>query len=487
MLVFLFLGILFENTQTINIGDNMSRSTFLWIQDQMKDSFDFKFREIKNRLGSTYIMYVDDLCDVKFISEYVVYPLLNEYEVSDVDLIKTNVLRSSYVKEVYDKYELINHILSGDVVILFDFSDRALVCEAKGYVRRGITAPLTEAVLKGPREGFNELIVDNVSLIRRKVKNTNLKFEIITVGSNSNTAVSLVYIKYLTDENLVSHIREKINSIHTSFILDTNYIDEILKDKKTVFNTIGYSEKPDVVASKLMEGKVAVIVDGSPTVLIAPYFFLELFQTPDDYYSNIFISNISRIQRWVAFLIATLLPSVYVAVTTHHIALMPTIFVFNLASSRTGVPFPTTVEFLLMLSFFGLLREAGIRLPQPTGQALSIVGALILGEAAVGAGLASQSTIVVVSIASIATFLIPNLYVPATVWSLILVVLGSLLGMTGVAFGIFILIGHLSRLETCGFKYLYPLGTVNKLKLGDAFIRKHLIDISKPDSIKKGG
>ncbi|WP_461204289.1 spore germination protein [Clostridium sp. DL1XJH146] len=463
----------------------MGRNTFLWIKDEMKGSFDFKWRLIKNKQGYIYIMYIDDLCDAKFISEYVVAPLSNNYEISDVDLIKTGIVSSSYVKEVVDRDELINHVLSGDVVIIFDFSDRNLICEAKGYVRRSINTPLTEAVLKGPREGFNELIVDNVSLIRRKVKNRNLKFESMSVGTNSNTSVALVYIDHLTDEKLISYIRDKINSLDINFILDINYIEEILREKKTAFNTIGYSEKPDVIASKIMEGKVAVIVDGTPSVLIAPYFFLEHFQTPDDYYSNIVISTISRIERWIAFLLATLVPGLYVALTTHHFSLIPTVFVFGLASSRTGVPFPTIVELILMLSFFGLLREAGIRLPQPTGQALSIVGALILGESAVGAGLASQSTIVVVSVASIATFLIPNLYVPASLWSLIIVVLGSLIGMPGVYFGIFLLITHLSKLETCGYKYLYPLGTVKKLKLGDVFVRKFLVDISKPDSIKK--
>lgn len=448
------------------------------LKEKLKDSFDVKYREIECSQGIIYAIYIDNLCDSKFISEYIIEPLLKNNKITNVENIRKEVLWANNVGEVNSENETIMHILSGDLVLVFNFEKTILYCEAKGFAKRSIGIPPTEAVIKGPREGFNEVIVENIALIRRKIKNENLKFESMEFGDKSNTTVVISYIKGTAPERLVEYIKNKIRNTNADFILDTNYIEEELKNKYSTFDTIGYTEKPDIAASKLFEGKVLVMVDGTSSVIIAPFFFIENLQAADDYYLNKYFTSISRIQRWIALITAMILPGLYISLSTYHFALLPTVFVSRLANSRAGVPFPTIVEVTIMIVFFQLLREAGIRLPQPTGQAMSIVGALILGEAAIGAGLTSQTTIVIVAVSSISTFLVPNLYKAIIVWSSIILLFSALLGLPGFYMGFFLLLSHLASLDSCGYPYLFPIGTLQSYKLKDVFIRSSLNKIS---------
>ena len=449
------------------------------IKEKLKNSYDVKYREIECEVGTIFGVFIDDLCDSKFISEYIFNPLMrHQIETDDIEYIKKEVLPANSIGDINSIDEAIYHVLSGDVILVFSFSDKSFYCEAKGYVRRSVGVPITENVIKGPREGFTEAFVDNVSLIRRKIKNSSLKFETLIIGDKSNTVTVICYIEGVAPKKLVDYIRKKVSNIKLEFILDTNYIEEQLKNKNTVFDTIGTTEKPDVVASKLLEGKVGIIVDGTPFVITAPHFFIDNFQTPDDYYSNKYFGNLSRIMRVVGFCLASLLSGLYLAISTFHFSLIPTVITLKLSISRAGVPFPTVVELFLMTFFFQLLREAGIRLPQPIGQSMSIVGALILGDAAVGAGLASQSTIVIVALASIASFLVPKLYGALSIWNIIIIFFSSVLGLPGFYIAFFIFISHMAGLESCGYPYLFPMGTLESFKFNDLLYRKDLSRIS---------
>ncbi|MGY0372433.1 spore germination protein [Clostridium sp. JNZ J1-5] len=456
----------------------MSREYIDYLKSKLEDSFDVKFREIQVNEGKIYAVFIDNLSDKSFISEYIILPLIQSEKYVDIDSVKREILNANIVGDVESKEDAIMHILSGDLVLVFDFWDAVIFCETKSFPKRGISDPKTENVIKGPQEGFNEVVVDNIALIRKRVKNENLRFESMVVGKKSNTTVVLAYIKGIAPDRLVGYVRDKINSMEEDFILDINYIEERLKSKGTIFDTIGYTERPDKAASRLFEGRVVVIVDGTPEVITAPYFFIENLMAADDYYSNKYFANAVRIQRWVAFFLATFLPGLYIALTTYHFSLVPTVFVFRFAIARAVVPFPTIVEVILMTFFFQLLREAGVRLPEPTGQTMSIVGALILGDAAVGAGLASQITIVIVSIASISTFLIPSLYRPISLWGLIILLFSALLGLPGFYMGFFTFIAHISSLTSCGYPFLYPLGTLESFKYKDEILRSDLNEIS---------
>ena len=458
-----------------------------YVKKRFEGAFDVKYREIMTSLGLCTLVFIDDLCSAQFISEYIVTPLgKKDYKCWSVEDVIPNVLGiniASYAKDVEDA---ILHVLSGDVVLLFNDHEKIIYCEVKGFVRRGVGIPVTESVVKGPREGFTELFVDNVSLIRRKIKNSDLKFEPIYVGNRSQTVVCISYIKGIAPDYLIDHVKEIVNKLDLKFILDTNYIEDALRKKKSVFDTVGYTEKPDEVAAKMLEGRVAILVDGTPFVITVPYFFLENFQAPDDYYLNKYFVNFTRVIRWIAFFLATFMPGLYVAILTHHFALIPSLFVFRLAVSRAGVPLPTIVEVLIMMVAFQLIKEAGLRLPQPIGGAMSIVAGLILGDAVVGAGIASRITIIVVAISTLSYFLTPKLYGAMSIWSLIITVVSSMFGLPGFFIVALVLIAKLADLDTGGYSYLFPLGSVETYKFKDIIFRGDLRHISQHVVEKEG-
>lgn len=457
----------------------MNEDFYNYIKKTLKDTFDVKYRNIDYGSGMATLVFIDNMSDSKFISEYIITPLIkNDCPVDDIETVKSKILQANIVDDVKNEEDAVAQIVSGNTVLLFSNFDRVIFCETRRFTKRAVAVPETENVIKGPREGFTEAFPDNISMIRRKVKNPDLKFENITVGQKSNTVVVIVYIKGVTPEPLLNSVRNTIVRIRDEFILDTNYIEEQLGGKKSMFNTVSYTEKPDVMASKIMEGRVGVFVDGSPFGITVPNFFVENFQAPDDYYMNKFYSNVTRWLRLTAFFISVFLPGLYIAFITYHFPLIPSVFIFRLAVSRAGVPFPTVVEVFLMMTFFQLIKEAGVRLPQPIGQAMSIVGALILGDAAIGAGLASQSTVLIVALTSICYFLIPKLYSGSAIWSVILLFFGAMLGLPGFYIGFFVFITHLAGLKSNGYPFMYPLGTLHMFKYRDILYRKNLSEIS---------
>ncbi|MBB6624620.1 spore germination protein [Clostridium gasigenes] len=457
-----------------------------YIEERLKDSFDVKNRRIDTVLGKATLIFIDDLSGANAISEYVILPLRGH---GDIEGAKSNVKTPNDVVEklidlnasgiAKDKDDAITHVLSGDPIVVFDDFEEIIYCEAKNFPRRGVGIPETESVLKGPREGFNELIVDNVALIRRRIKNPDLKFETLIVGEKTQTAVAITYIKGIAPQEIIKQVKETIKNLDIRFILDTNYIEASLKKQESFFDTVGYTEKPDEVSAKLLEGRVGVIVDGTPFVITVPYFFLENFQMPDDYYLNKHYTNLNRILRWVAFFIAAFAPGIYVATITYHFSMIPSLFIFRLAVSRAGVPFPTVLEVIIMMLAFQLIKEAGLRMPKPIGGAMSIVAGLILGDAAVGAGLASRVTIIIVAISTLSYFLIPKLYGAVSFWAMVLVIFAALFGLPGLIAGQMILLTQIAQLDSVGYPYLFPVGSIEEYKFKDIILRGHLTKISQ--------
>ncbi|MGL5352414.1 MAG: spore germination protein [Clostridium sp.] len=457
-----------------------------YINEKLKGSFDVKNRKIETVLGKATIIFIDDLSGAEAISEYVILPLRGHGDLQGAhgdiktpnDVVEKLIdLNASGLAK--DNDDAIMHVLSGDPIVVFDDYEEIIYCEAKNFPRRGVGIPETESVLKGPKEGFNELIVDNVALIRRRIKNPALKFEAIVVGEKTQTAVALTYIDGIAPVEIVAQVRDTIKNLDLRFILDTNYIEDSLKKQESFFDTVGYTEKPDEICAKLLEGRVGVIVDGTPFVITVPYFFLENFQMPDDYYLNKHYTNFNRVLRWFAFFIAAFMPGFYVSIITYHYSMIPSLFIFRLAVSRAGVPFPTFLEVIIMMLAFQFIKEAGLRLPKPIGGAMSIVSALILGDAAVGAGIASRITIIVVALSTLSYFLIPKLYGAVSFWSMVLVVFSSLFGLPGLICGGMILLIQIAELDTVGYPYLFPIGSITKYKFKDVLFRGHLTRISQ--------
>ncbi|MBP2654734.1 MAG: spore germination protein [Firmicutes bacterium] len=422
------------------------------------------------------LVMIEGMVDRGAINESILKPLLFTKYNGDINgtlaFIKANVLSVANIKEIRTVREVVDEVLAGNAILIIDKSDIALVSEVKGWESRSVEEPDTEAVVRGPREGFVETIRTNTALLRRKIKNPNLKIEALKVGEKTQTAICIAYIKGIVDERIVQELKKRLDKIEIDAVLESGYIENLIEDAPfSLFPTVGNSEKPDNVSAKLLEGRVAVFVDGTPFVLMVPYLFVEAFQVSEDYYSRPYYTTFIRWLRWFAFFTSTVLPALYVAITTYHQELLPQALLTSIATAQEGTPFPAVVEALLMQIIYEILREAGVRLPRPVGSAVSIVGALVIGEAAVTAGLVGAPMVVIVGGTAISSFLIPALSDVNALLRIMLIIMAGFSGIYGIILGFILTIIHQCSLRSFGVPYMSPLAPINVSDLKDVFVR----------------
>jgi spore germination protein KA len=448
------------------------------------ESRDIIYREFafgRNKKIEAALIYVEGMSEKFIINDVIMKTLMYDnvltdmeerMDISQLHTIKTNMLSAGNIGQVKSMDEVIDGCLSGDTVLLIEGCNEALVINTRTWERRSIQEPKTEAVVRGPREGFSETLSTNMTLLRRKIKNPNFVFETMRIGKQTKTSVCIAYLKGVVNTKLIDEIKLRLNRINTDAILESGYIEQFIEDSPySIFPTIGNSEKPDAAAAKILEGRVAILVDGTPFVLTAPMLFIEGFQNSEDYYSRTYFSSILRILRFLAFSISVLAPALYVMLSIFHQELIPTTLLFTMAANREGVPFPAIMEAALMLSTYEILREAGVRLPRPVGQAVSIVGALVIGEAAVSAGLVGALMVIVVSVTAVSSFVVPVYTDVISILRVIFLLLVGALGIFGLAVGFLGVLIHLSSLRSFGAPYLSPLAPLSKGDLEDTFIR----------------
>lgn len=447
-----------------------------FIRTTIGNSTDVIMRDIhvgsKNEI-KVAIFYTDGLTDTKALNSFILDPLILEIRKTDVNqkissnpgkvlkLIKDEILAVGGIREVSDFDKIFTTILSGDAVILAEGSDQGLIVSMRGGEDRGVQEPSAQTVIRGPREGFSESIRTNTSLIRKRIKDPNLWLESKPIGRVTKTDVSIMYIRGIVNDKIVEEVRNRLERIDIDGILETGYIEELIQDETyTPFPTIYNTERPDVVAAGLLEGRVAILVDGTPFVLLVPALFGQFLQAAEDYYQRWDIGNLIRLLRYIALAISLLAPSIYIAVTTFHQEMLPTPLLISLAAQREGVPFPAFVEAIMMEVTFEILREAGVRMPRAIGQAVSIVGALVIGQAAVEAGIVSAAMVIVVAITAISSFVIPtfNLAISIRILRFGLMALAASFGLFGVTVGLIAIVLHLSSLRSFGIPYMSPFG-----------------------------
>ncbi len=424
------------------------------------------------------IIFADEMVNKEIINENIIKPIVectvdkSIFKFGLLDYLMNTIVISGEIRRAKDIDELIGSILYGDTILLINGLEEALVIDTKGWETRSISEPLSESVVRGPREGFTESIKINLSLIRRRIRSNKLKFQFKEIGSRSKTRVCICYIEELANEKILKELFTRLENIKIDGVLETGYIEELIKDSPfSPFNTIGYTERPDVVVAKLLEGRIAVLCDGTPFVSTLPYLFIEYFQASEDYYKNYIFSTINRLIRIFGFFLSTSVPAVYVALTTYHQEMIPTPLLLSISAAREGVPLPTVVEAMLMLFIFEVIREAGIRLPAAIGQAVSIVGALVLGEAAVTARLISAPIVIVTALTGISSFLTPQMIETLILIRFILLALSSFLGLYGYIFGIIGIFIHLMSLRSFGVPYMLNVSSINKQDIKDTAIR----------------
>jgi len=412
------------------------------------------------------------------VNESIIQPILRNnlsQEISNNELLKElrkKVIAANEVVEESDVDKIINAVVYGNTIFLTEGYDKALIISSRGWQSRAIIEPEAEKIIRGPREGFNESILVNISLIRRKIRNPDLKFQFKEMGTRTHTNTCICYIEGLVARNILNELKRRLDEIDIDGILDSGYIQELIRDAPfSPFETVGYSERPDVIAAKLLEGRVALLVDGSPVVLTVPFVLTESIQSNEDYYINYIFASVNRLMRTVSALLAISVPAVFTSLVTFHQELLPTALLLSISSSRKGVPIPTAVSIFLMLLVFDALREAGTRMPTPIGQAVNIVGTLVLGQAAVEAKLVSAPVIIMTALTGILTLMNAKLIGATIVLRFSLLILSSVIGIYGYLMGMIVINLHLMSMRSFGVPYMLNSTAVRNHNGQDTWIR----------------
>jgi len=456
----------------------------IYLKNVFDNCSDIVIREIKitnNPQYSAILAYIDGMVSQDLIEESVIKKLTAK---SVDDAYRPN--SESYIQYLLgirpediheDLSKVVESILNSKIILLVDGVNKGLTIDFKNPPARNVEQPEAELSLRGPKEGFTESIRTNTCLLRKKIKNINLKMESHTLGKQTKTTIVVCYLSGIANDKIVNEVRIRLHNIKIDSVLGSNYIGEYIQDSSFfIFPTIFHTEKPDVLASKILEGHVAIMVDGTPDVLTVPCLFVEFMKTLDDYYLKFIPATINRWVRYLSFLLSVTLPGFYVALVTFHQELIPDALITTIIKSRAEVPFPLMWECLIMLFTYEVLREAGIRMPRVIGPAVSIAGALVIGQAGVEAGLGSTLTVVVIGFTAIASLTIPSpeMAVSQILPRFFLLLLSGTLGMLGLAGGTMILFINMISARSFGVPYMSPLAPLAVNELSDVVIRAPL-------------
>jgi len=454
------------------------------LESLLNKNLDICFKKIYTGSDKTIkisIIYIEELTEMDYLSNFIIKPLLEmpdfrnaESEKEVIALIEAGSLYYPIGNKIKDIDSAVSLLFQGNVLLVFDEESISFSFEAKGFDKRNITEPSSENVIKGPKDSFVEDLMTNIATIRRRIASPDLVIEKVTLGKQTKTNVALVYHKGIANKNIVDDIRKRINSIDIDGVFATAYIEEyMINNKYSPFPQILYTERPDKFSSNIIEGRVGIIIDGFPTTLILPATLVAFMQAPEDYSSNYLASSLIRIMRFMLILVTLFLPGFYIAVTSFHHEMLPTVLLLSVKVAKEGVPFPTFIETIGLLIAFEVMVEAGIRLPKSIGQALSIVGAVVVGQAASQAKLSSPAVVVLISATAISNFVLPNqdLSNAIRLWRLIIAIFSSISGLFGMCIGGLLLLYHLCSIENYGVPYLSPFVSSTNFQFQDTYIR----------------
>lgn len=415
------------------------------------------------------LIYVDSIVDRENLGELVLKPLTTLKSFTEKAVAET--VKSANVKISENFKDSVDQILNGNVALFLKNTKNAVLIDLRKYEVRAVSEPPTSCVVKGPREGFTESIKTNISLIRRRIKNPHLSVEYFELGKQSKTNIAVTYLNNIASEKIVNLVKKRLKNINIDNIPDSSYVEKLICDNKnSFFNQTGSTEKPDILCAKIMEGRVGIIVDGSPIVITVPFLFIENFQNSEDYFKNDFKSNMERCLRIIAVLVAVYLPAVYVASQLFHLEFIPLKFLVTVVNSVKGIPLSPGYEMLFTLLVFEILNQASIRMPKYVGMALSVVGALVLGETAVNAGIVSSPTILIMAFSGICLYSVPELVDTLSVLRFGLLVVAGTFGGYGILIVSAFILVYLASLESFTVPFLSPYSPILPEDLKDAVI-----------------
>lgn len=464
----------------------MKKSLSEKIKSKYNEKSQIKTIELKAEKTQISIFYIESIVDKKLFSSALFSPLQKflkdlKPQIKTKDIFKTlkdEVFSVLSVSECKAPTLLLQNILNGFVVVVVD--ENAMIVPLFNAEKRGIQEPPTSRVIKGPREGFVEDIYTNIGLVRKRLKTPNFQIVELSVGKQTQTNISVCYLKGIAKEEILNKIISKIKQIDIDGIIDSFYIESYLEDDRIkFFKRSGTTEKPDILCAKLLEGRVGILVDGSPVAITLPFVLFEDLQSSQDYFTIPAMATFARVMRLFGLIFALLAPGVYVALQSYNYRILPINFLISILSSIEGLSIPPLIEVLIVLFLFEVITEASLQMPNSLGMALSIIGALALGNTAVDAGIISPPSIVVVAISSVALYIIPDEIAETRLLRIVFTVMGGIIGLYGIVTSFMILVCYMSSIKSYGVPYFAPYAPSLKEDKKDGFIKHDIQDMLK--------
>ena len=467
----------------MQISKNLEENIKKLKQELVSD--DITFLDVKIHQTNGILVFINDLVNKDTLGELILRPIsLCKENPNEKSLFE--MFLSPEKKQLCEIEKLIADLLIGNAILLCDNINFGLSFGLKHFEKRAITEPPTSTVIKGPREGFVESLSVNVSMMRRKLKSTKLIFENLTIGEYSGTPISICYIKGIARKSLVEKIKKRLNKIEIDAVLDSSYISKFLSEHKfSLFKQIGNTEKPDILAGKILEGRVAIFVDGSPIALTVPYLLIEDFQSASDYYNSSYSATVARYIRVISVAIALLLPALFVAAELFHLQLIPLSFLLTIVNSIKGIPLSPSYEMFFTLLIFEILNEASVRMPKYVGMVVSIVGGLVLGETAVNAGIISAPTLMIVALSGICLYTVPELEQTFSVLRIVFLIIAGTMGAYGILIFIALLALYLISFESYSTPLCAPFSPLILSDMKDGIYKGFLEEFEyRPKSLR---
>lgn len=460
-----------------------------WFRDVFNNNEDFVVREFVTGKKNACVMFSNGLTNIELISKSVLEPLVLAEEMPSknaVEYINTDVLFFVDSSTTEARDEMVEYLTKGKAIVLVDGEKQGLILNTDSTPQRAISEPPTSAVLKGPRRGFVENYKTNLALIKEILATPHLKTINLKLGELTNTDVVIVYLDNVCDKNIPLKIKKKLEDIKIDGVIDSFYVAQFLEEHPySIFKQNGSSEKPDIVCAKMLEGRVAIVVNGSPIVITLPFILFEDVQSSEDYYSDNKRASILRLLRVASIFITLLLPGMYVAVQLYHYKIIPLTFIITIINTTLGLPLSPFAEMLFVLILFEILYEASLRMPQYLGIALSIVGALILGETAVSAGIISPPAVMIVALSGITLYTVPDQAPQFITLRFAFTMVGGLLGLYGIICLVIYLVFYLNDFDSYGSAYLSPFAPLITMDMQDALFKRDILSMKyRPHSIK---
>lgn len=446
---------------------------------------DMMYRKIYKDKHTIYIVYNEPLTSGNDISDFIVRSIDNINIKKDPINSIYNSINNFKVKKINKYDDILKNIYNGFTIIIIDKLNEFLALETKANLSRSISAPNSENSLRGSKDSFVENYQTNIGLIKKRIKSKDLWIDNLNIGKYTDTNIGIVYINGVVKQELLEKVKKKFENINISGIIGSDEIKNLIDDEtKSIFPTVLSTERPDLVCSSLLNGKIAIVVDNSPYVLVIPCVLNDYFKTPEDDYLKTYNATFTRVLRYIAFFIALIAPGLYITLITYNQEILPTELLISFAIQRNGVPFPAFFEALTMIKSFEILRESDLRVPGFTGSSLSIVGALILGDAAVSAGIVSPIMIIVVALTAICSlpFTEPEVIDSLRFYRILFMIGGSFLGIIGIIFVFIFFCIRMTSLDSFGVPYLTPYAPINLTGLKNSIIKFPIKNLTKRES-----